>query len=66
MNDEKQEDEDTLIGKLVTAELKSLAQWQKYSFKYEINNLILTINYKTKTMLVIVSKMQIEFKAFSC
>ena len=40
MNDEKQDDEDDLFGKLVAAELKSLPQRQKYRLKHEINNLI--------------------------
>ena len=44
MNDEKQDDEDDLLGKLVAAELKSLPQRQKYRLKHEINNLI--FNYK--------------------
>ena len=44
MNDEKQDDEDDLFGKLVAAELKSLPQRQKYRLKHEINNLI--FNYK--------------------
>ena len=56
MNDEKQDDEDDLFGKLVADELKSLAKRQKYRLKHEINNL------KTKTMLINVSQVQIEFK----
>ena len=47
MNDEKQDDEDVLFGKLVAAELKSLPQRQKYRLKHEINNLI--INYKLQS-----------------
>ena len=62
VNDEKQDDEDALFGKLVAAELKSSPQRQKYRLKHEINNFNLTINYKTKTMLIIVSKVQIQFK----
>ena len=44
MNNEKQDDEDDLFGKLVAAELKSLPQRQKYRLKHEINSLI--FNYK--------------------
>ena len=44
MNDEKQNDEDDLFGKLAAAELKSLPKMQKYRLKREINNLI--FNYK--------------------
>ena len=44
MQDEKQDDEDDLFGKLVVAELKSLPKMQKYRLKHEINTLI--FNYK--------------------
>ena len=44
LNNEKQDDEDDLFGKLVAAELKSLPKRQKYRLKHEINNLI--FNYK--------------------
>ena len=44
MNDERQDDEDDLFGKLVAAELKSLPWRQKYRLKHEINNL--AFNYK--------------------
>ena len=46
MNDERQDDEDDLFGKLVAAELKSLPQRQKYRLKHEINNLV--FNYKLR------------------
>ena len=44
MNDEKQDGEDDLFGKLVAAKLKSLPQTGKYRLKHEINNLI--FNYQ--------------------
>ena len=44
MNDEKQDGEDDLFGKLVAAKLKSLPQKGKYRLKHEINNLI--FNYQ--------------------
>ena len=46
MNDEKQDDEDPLFGKLMAAELKSLLQRQKYRLKHEINNLIFNCKLK--------------------
>ena len=48
MNDEKQDDEDHLFGKLVAAELKSLLQRQKYRLKHEINNLIFICKLQNK------------------
>lgn len=55
MNDENQDnDEVDLFRKLVTAKLKGLPQMRKYRLKHEI---------KTKKVLIIMSKGQIELRA---
>ena len=55
MNDEDQDNEDDLFKKLVATELKGLPRMQKYRLKHEIKN---------KTVLIIVSKVQTEFRIF--
>ena len=54
INDENQDNEVDLFRKLVTAKLKGLPQMRKYRLKHEI---------KTKKVLIIMSKGQIELRA---